>query len=238
MSKSRSMMESLLNMLFPTKPYCLLCKTRLMKSQVAVCNDCKSNIVPIVEPLCEKCGRPLGDRKSLCLDCKREKHAFVQARSYGRYQGALRLLINKFKYQKKRALAEVLGKMMFWTLEKLSWPDFDYFVPLPLHAKRQRERGFNQALLLTEVLSIESNKPIFKNIIRVKPTEHQTLLDKSFRKRNLAGAFKVLDEDKAYGKTVILIDDVYTTGATANECSKSLIKAGVKSVFVLTCARG
>jgi competence protein ComFC len=238
MSENQTMTKLLLDLLFPPKPFCMLCDNKFTEPRSIVCEDCKRKILPLVEPLCRKCGRPLENKKSLCYDCQRDHHIFVQARSYGHYEGMLKQLINEFKYRGKRELAEILGNMMFCVLEQLPWPDFDYLIPLPLHIKRQRERGFNQAFLLTKVLSRKSKIPIFQGLTRVKSTEHQTLLDKSFRKKNLDGAFKILNKSKIHGKTLLLIDDVYTTGATAGECSKSLLEAGAKSVYVLTCARG
>ncbi|HHY70344.1 MAG TPA: ComF family protein [Thermoanaerobacterales bacterium] len=238
MSEEQSITKYFLDLLFPSKPYCLLCGNKLIEIETIVCETCKNKILPLTEPLCKKCGKPLRKRDSFCYDCQREQHAFIQARSYGYYDTTLKQLIHEFKYCGKRELAEVLGNMMFHVLKQLPWPDFNYLVPLPLHKKRQRERGFNQAYLLTKVLAKKSKIPIFQGLIRTKSTEHQTLLDKSFRKRNLKGAFKVLQNSKIYGKTVLLVDDVYTTGTTAGECSKSLLEAGAKSVYVLTCARG
>ena len=109
---------------------------------------------------------------------------------------------------------------------------------LPLHPKRLRERGFNQAELLARVIARYTDIPVFNGLIRVKHTEHQTLLDKAHRKKNLAGAFMINKASKLLDKTVLLVDDVYTTGATASESSKTLLEAGAKAVYVLTCARG
>lgn len=238
MSEKQNMKNLFLDLLFPQKPYCMICNDKLTGVESIVCGDCINKILPLAEPLCRKCGKPLEKRDGCCYDCQMEHHAFIQARSYGHYDGILKQLINAFKYHGKQELADVLGNMMFHVLKQLPWPAFDYLVPLPLHPKRQRERGFNQAYLLTQVLSRKSNVPIFQGLIRVKPTQHQTLLDKSFRKKNLKAAFKVVKNSKIYDKIMLLIDDVYTTGATAGECSKCLLEAGAKSVYVLTCARG
>jgi len=194
--------------------------------------------VPLEEPLCKKCGKPLQIKDSLCSDCAAEFHPFVQARSLGPYEGVLKQLIYEFKYRSKQEIARVLGNMMLDLLKRLPWPNFDYVVPVPLHSKRLRERGYNQAYLLANVISSQIGLPIYTGLIRVKPTEHQTLLDKSLRKRNLRGAFKIVDSYKLCNKTLLVVDDVYTTGATSAECSKCLLQAGAKAVYVLTCARG
>jgi len=240
MSKKRYMANFFLNLLFPQKPYCVICSSRLTHASTVICQDCKDKIIPLNEPLCRKCGKPLQIQREekLCYDCQIDHHAFIQARSYGHYEGILKQLIYEFKYHGKQEIAEVLGNLMFDVLRGLLWPTFDYLIPLPLHAKRQRQRGYNQAYLLAKVLSRESGVPLFCDLIRVKPTEHQTLLDKTLRKENLKGAFKIVKSSKIHDKTVLLVDDVYTTGATSGECSKSLLEAGAKAVYVLTCARG
>jgi len=110
--------------------------------------------------------------------------------------------------------------------------------PTPLHVKRQRERGFNQSELLAREMSKVLETSLFNGLVRVKYTEHQTLLDKSSREKNLEGAFDVIKKQDINGKRLLLVDDVYTTGATAEQCAKSLIKAGCRDVFVITCARG
>ncbi|MCG1011207.1 ComF family protein [Tepidanaerobacter sp. GT38] len=240
MIKSAHVANLFLNLLFPQKPYCLICSKKLVESSLHLCQQCRDKIIPLSGPLCDKCGKPLQiQRKNMiCQDCQEDYHAFVQARSYGHYSGILKQLINEFKYHGKPQIAEVLGNLMFDVLRELPWPIFDYIVPIPLHAARQRERGFNQAYLLSKVISRQSGIPIFCGLIRIKPTEHQTLLDKTLRKENLKGAFKAVNTHKIQDKTLLLIDDVYTTGATSGECSKCLVKAGAKAVYVLTCARG
>ncbi|HHW03175.1 MAG TPA: ComF family protein [Thermoanaerobacterales bacterium] len=258
MSIFHEITSGMLDLLFPRQPYCLVCNNKLEPGKVLVCHSCESRVKPLSPPLCRKCGRSLltpdiaaagneglsaagfyKDRaQHLCRDCRAREHFFVQARSFGQYEGVLRELIHHFKYGGKRELAGFLGEGMVRTLEQISWPAFDYIVPVPLHIKRERERGFNQAYLLAAVVSRHTGIPIFKGFIRVKPTEHQTLLDKPLREQNLSGAFEVVDKAVLNGKTLLLIDDVYTTGSTADECSRTLINAGADCVFVLTCARG
>jgi len=230
----------LLDLLFPKKPYCLTCGCKLTAASQILCQDCRSKIIPLKDPLCRKCSKPLQVKRNdaLCHDCQADFHSFVQARSYGYYEGMLKQLIYEFKYHGRQELAEVLGNLMFELLKQLSWPNFDYIVPLPLHPKRLRERGYNQAYLLARVIAKQSGIPLYTGLVRVKATEHQTLLDKTLRKQNLIGAFKVIDRCKVKDKTLLLVDDVYTTGATSGECSNSLLQAGAKAVYVLTCARG
>lgn len=258
MSIIHEITNGILDLLFPRQPYCLVCNNKLEPGKALICLSCENKVKPVSPPLCRKCGRPLmgpgltvaGSRdfsspgffKSqvyhLCHDCRAREHYFVEARSFGHYEGVLKKLIHRFKYGGRRELAELLGGRMVETLESLSWPAFAYIVPVPLHTKRERERGFNQAYLLASVVNYHTGIPIFRGFIRTKPTEHQTLLDKPLREQNLAGAFKVTDKSSIKGKTLLLIDDVYTTGSTVDECSKILLGGGADNVFVLTCARG
>jgi ComF family protein len=116
--------------------------------------------------------------------------------------------------------------------------DYSLIIPVPLHIKKLRKRGFNQSIILADPLGKKWQIPVnFSLLKRSKFTLSQTGLDKKERERNIKGAFEVRDKEKIAGRNIILIDDVYTTGATLNECAKTLTKAGAKKVAVLTLAR-
>jgi len=124
-----------------------------------------------------------------------------------------------------------------------SFPDIDFsdyslIIPVPLHIKKLRERGFNQSLILARAIGEKQQIPVnFSLLKRHKFTETQTGMHKAERKQNIKKAFEISDKEKIAGKDIILVDDVYTTGATVNECAKTLIKAGARKVSVLTLAR-
>jgi len=147
--------------------------------------------------------------------------------------------IHQFKYGHKLAVGEALGVLM----ANFSFPFFDcqgydLMLPVPLHIKKLRERGFNQSLLLARQLANKWTIPVdFSLLKRQKFTLSQTGLNKKEREENIRGAFVVSDKKKVTGKKIILVDDVYTTGATLNECAKTLRKAGAVEVAVLTLAR-
>jgi ComF family protein len=147
--------------------------------------------------------------------------------------------IHKFKYGRSISLGDALGSFM----ADFSFPDFDQaeyslLIPVPLHVKKLRQRGFNQSLLLARALGKKYKLPVnFSLLKRSKFTLTQTGLHKNEREKNIKGAFIVTDKEKISGKKIILIDDVYTTGATINECAKTLIKAGAEKVAALTLAR-
>jgi ComF family protein len=147
--------------------------------------------------------------------------------------------IHKFKYGRNMAVGEALCSL----IADFSFPDFEYagyslLIPVPLHVKKLRERGFNQSLLLANALGTRHELPVnFSLLKRCKSTLTQTGLNKKAREENIKGAFIVTDKKKVAGNNIILIDDVYTTGATINECAQTLLKAGAQKVAVLTLAR-
>jgi ComF family protein len=160
------------------------------------------------------------------------------ARAPGVYDGSLQKIIHDWKYNGKTLLTPFFAEWMieglnrYWELGSL-----DLLIPVPLHPRRLRERGFNQALLLVRELSHHTGIPYQKTILQKKKfTIPQVNLSGVEREKGLRGAFHVIREDELEGKGVLLIDDVYTTGATVNECSKVLLRGGAKRVDVLTLA--
>lgn len=152
------------------------------------------------------------------------------------YQGNMAKAIQRFKYHGDITLAKALG--WFWNMADLNDLPFELIVPVPLHHQRLRERGFNQALVLGKVLSKKMGKKISARALRrTRYTIPQVQLDHSEREKNVRGAFEVPYQRKVKDKTLLLIDDVFTTGATVNECARVLKKSGAKAVFVLTLAR-
>jgi ComF family protein len=160
------------------------------------------------------------------------------ARSLGAYEGSLQEAIHHWKYEGKTNLTPFFSEWMAEGLKRYWKPDsFDFLIPVPLHTQRLRERGFNQALLLVKELSRQSGIPYRKTILqKKKPTVPQVNLSGSEREKGLRGAFHVVGMEELEDKWVLLVDDVYTTGATVNECSKVLLRGGAKRVDVLTLA--
>jgi ComF family protein len=156
------------------------------------------------------------------------------------YEGTAKNCIHLLKYNSRLKLAAPLGKLMFDFVNKnMDYEDFDMIVPVPLHSSRLRERGFNQAEVLSRKLSGYTKHPVCTNVLkRTKPTLSQTGLSKTKRFTNLQGAFKITKDAFVSGKKVLLVDDVFTTGSTVNEAAKALLKAGAESVDALVLARG
>ncbi|MCP3676228.1 MAG: ComF family protein, partial [Deltaproteobacteria bacterium] len=171
----------------------------------------------------------------LCGDCMKHKRRFSLARSAGTYEGTLLDAIHLLKYRGKTALAHPLASLLTDTIDG---QEYDIITPVPLHRKRLQERGFNQSLLLARGVAKRYRIPIdYPNLRRVRATAPQINLSGNERKANVRGAFEVRKGAPFSKKRVLLIDDVYTTGATVSECSKALKKAGANEVGVLTLAR-
>jgi len=160
------------------------------------------------------------------------------ARALGSYDGSLQETIHRWKYEGRTSLTPFLGKWMTEGLTRYWDPNlFDLLIPVPLHLYRLRERGFNQAVLLVKELNRRTGIPYQKRILeKRKPTAPQVSLSGVERERGVRGSFHVVGREELEGKSLLLVDDVYTTGATVNECSKVLLAAGAKEVNVLTLA--
>jgi len=161
------------------------------------------------------------------------------ARSWGRYEGALLDAIHLFKYHGHISVGEALGKMMARApYDSLETGDCSLVIPVPLHPKRLRERGFNQSLVLARQVAKWNATPLdFSALGRQVHTEAQVTLSGKKRRANVRGVFAVNDRSRVAGHRILLIDDVYTTGSTVMECARVLMKNGAREVVVLTLAR-
>jgi len=160
------------------------------------------------------------------------------ARALGAYEGSLQEAIHRWKYEGKTYLTLFFAEWMAEGVNRYWEPAFfDRLIPVPLHRQRLRERGFNQVLLLVKEISSRTGIPYRKTVLqKKKPTIPQVTLSGLEREKGLRGAFHVIGRDELMGKSVLLVDDVYTTGATVNECSRVLRREGAKRVDVLTLA--
>jgi ComF family protein len=225
--------QSLLDLVFP--PRCVGCR----RAGVWFCPDCLTQVRPIPLPICRICG----DRvfaADLCVSCRQAPPAIDGIRSVTLHQGPVRKAIHGFKYRRQRDLAPVLGSLLADYLI-LNPPPGDLLAPVPLHPGRQRQRGYNQSILLaralTEALPHAGLSVNDTALRRVRATASQTNLDRHQRKQNVAGAFACADGSLA-SRRVLLIDDVCTTGATLEACALACRQAGAASVWALTVTRG
>jgi ComF family protein len=183
---------------------------------------------------------PASPKGVLCGPCGDEPFVFDQARSFGLYEGALREIIGQFKYRGLLPLAKPLGNCLTHALDRLELDggSIDLILPVPLHRTRERQRGFNQAAMLAARIGrLRGLRVAGRDCVRIRNTPPQTGLGRAERRKNVKGAFAVPKPERVRGLNVLLVDDVMTTGATADSCARALNDAGAKGVWVLTLAR-
>ncbi len=232
--------KGLIDLIFP--PHCAFCGTPLAEDEVAeICPGCLRNIRFISPPICPKCGFPLVmgvGEDHLCGQCLRRQWHFGSARALGLYDGAIREAIHNLKYRGKSFLAKSLTGLLDRGYPFMDYGSYGLLVPVPLHPKRLRERGFNQALMLGKAIGRREGVPCRGFLLRkIRWSPPQIDLSPQAREKNVKGSFAVTDPERVRGKRVLLIDDVMTTGSTVNECAGELLKAGAGEVDVFTLAR-
>ena len=255
----RSPADSLSCVLFPCS--CALCGGSLLRlTRAPLCDACFTQLRPQSGSLCACCGEDLGmahfslssfspsdHGDTLCQPCRLAPPAFVKAVAYGGYHGELRALVHLLKYDAMQPVAGRLGALLADSLELFAGdlPGQLVVIPVPMHAEKQRQRGFNHAELLARAALREAGRRhpdwalrLETNLLqRMRVTVSQAGLTTHQRRENLRGAFFAPRPARLAGKHVLLIDDIYTSGATARACSRVLRSAGAASVRVATVAR-
>jgi ComF family protein len=218
---------------------CLFCGVPVGETAaVAVCPECEAQITWVASPLCTCCGRVFASRDGtdlVCGDCQTDPPPFARARAAALYDGPVAQAITRFKFSRQMALLPV---MQHWLKQPLCLElvaAADLLAPVPLHPKRIKHRGFNQSLLLAQ--AIPGAAVAREALIRTRHTAPQVGLNPKERQDNVKGAFAVTDPARVKDQSVLLIDDLYTTGSTVKECARVLRKAGARRVEVLTVAR-
>ena len=220
------------DLFFPQGVKCFVCG--IETSDLGICDSCYAKLPFIKGNICQKCGgEKLGSGK-VCLDCKGRDYYFHKNYSIFHYEDNMQKYILSFKNGGRKYLGETFSKFIKNYLRHIKL-EFDIIIPVPIHKNRIKERGFNQSEVLCQSLDeFVVDNSVFK---RVKDTPHQTGLNRENREENLEGAFEVVSPDKIKDKKILLIDDIYTTGSTINECAKELLKSGATSVNSLCLAR-
>jgi ComF family protein len=228
-SDARSLGGKLLDLLFP--PRCVSCK----RAQGALCASCFATIQLLSHPLCARCGFPLQSAQTPCPECRVLTQTITGIRASAWHEGAVREAIHALKYQHRRDLARPLAQLLAGAWERARLP-CDFVTSVPLHPSRQAERGYNQAELLAEQLAEMQHLNYMRILSRIRPTVDQIGLDARARRVNVAAAFSASRSSLA-GKTILLVDDVCTTGATLDACAVALFQSGADAVYGLTVAR-
>ena len=240
----RAAIDALSSVLFPAP--CRICETTLTAaSRIPICGNCLEGFQKIEEPKCQCCGRPFispvaGQAiQPLCRLCRSGFFSFERARSYGVYDDALAKAVVLLKYEGVKPLGEWFAAQLAETLlrEGTEWKP-DLVIPVPLHADRLRERGYNQADLIAKPLAKSLGVPFGSYLlVRTRPRPPQLVLSRTERWSSVRGAYAIRAGTRVDKLRILLIDDVLTTGATLDACSRALKKAGAEAVFGLTVAR-
>jgi competence protein ComFC len=229
---AHDLFSGLLDLVYPS--YCLVCGKA---DDDYLCPDCIEMIDVIGDMHCHKCAIPC--ETHICLDCQSREFAFDWACSAGLYEGVLRKGIHALKYDMHLAIIDQLAGLMVccYPHRQLNGK-VDIVVPIPIHRDRLIERGFNQSEELGRPLCKRISVPLESNaLFRIRNMRHQVSLPQDKRMLNIKGAFAVPNPALVLGKRVLLVDDVFTTGATLNEAAKVLKESGALSVYVYTLAR-
>jgi ComF family protein len=230
---SQQILQQTLDLLFP--PRCAACQ----RSGSILCSACLAAIRPLPPPYCAHCNTPL-DVNGMCKNCQYAPLRLSGLRVMSRYEGTLRTCIHALKYAGNRRMAEPLGLLLaqVYRIHRLR---ADIIVPVPLHSERIQQRGYNQAFLLAQVCAKYTNVPLNSYlVVRMRSTASQVHLNIKERHSNVAGAFSctsAITKGELRGRSILLIDDVCTTGATLEACAAPLFAAGAQTVWGLVLAR-
>ena len=233
----------ILDFVFPQN--CISCDGKIQEADHFLCAPCKRDIGFIRQPHCFQCGVPADisyvypHEEFVCGDCRTNPFQFDQARSLGFYDTVLRKTIHHFKYRKQIGVLSEMDLLLEKYFEEN--PEFcqGFSVsPIPLHFSKMKERGFDQAFLIARQVAKVLKLPLEGGLLRrVKATDPQATMTRIERARNIKGAFEINRPEYVPGKNILLVDDVFTTGATVNEAARTLKKKGADKVNVFTLGR-
>ncbi|MBN1917553.1 MAG: ComF family protein [Verrucomicrobia bacterium] len=241
MSVFGSIAARLLDLLYPRR--CLVCGADLESGPSSVlCNVHRREVILVEDPMCERCGAKMFAQATgelLCAECRSTTRHFDRAFSATIYNDPMKALVHRYKYGLRQYLARPFAAWMIeFARRHIDTANLDSLVPVPLHWRRFQYRGFNQAAALAQAVGRGFGLPVVKHVLRrLRHTTPQVQLGPSERRENMKDAFAVRRAERIKGKRIILVDDVYTTGATINECARVLKKAGAASVVAFTLTR-
>lgn len=227
---------------FPQR--CVVCEHWVAQPDFSpLCLPCLRTLESFQVPVCQHCGTQLpgnfDDRHAACARCRERGFQFNYARASGPYEGRLRDVIRRYKFDGHRRLAAPLARRLVETYRSIDFVfEPDWIVPVPLHPKRRLQRGFDQTLLLADRLACELGVPVFTGARRVRDTKPQFGLDSQERRKNLKDAFALETHGWTSGSNLLMVDDVMTTGTTADELSRCFRSEKPEiRILVLTIAR-
>jgi competence protein ComFC len=242
-TRVRKIFDGLLNLIYPET--CFLCSAPVARQQdCGICDNCWQKVIAlkILPPRCSSCGLPFysfeENSEHLCGDCIQKMPPYAGARSFGHYSAEMSRVIQELKFGGRQNLVGLLAPLLADAFfDTWGRDEFDLIVPIPLHPKRKRDRGYNQAELLAVSLARLLAIPYYKALQRVRSTLPQVGLTDSQRLENVRKAFRCFSPQRICKRRILLIDDVMTTGATVESAAQALVDAGAWRVSVLTVAR-
>ncbi|MBI1977143.1 MAG: ComF family protein [Candidatus Omnitrophica bacterium] len=233
--------RSFIRLLYPAS--CVLCRTPLLIEESNICRECLQKIEHLKTPFCQKCARslpPYGNYRSICSACRSEKPYFDHGFALVPYNEPVKQILHEVKFHKKLWLLQIFKNHLKNSLFSQELSHYDLLVPVPLDWWRIRERGFNQSMVIAEMVRNINSKnklPVLNVLKKRKRTLPQSKLRREERLANLENAFCTDASPKIRGKHILLIDDIFTTGSTINECAKVLKQYGAEPVDFFTIAR-
>lgn len=226
----------LVELLYPDK--CVVCGD-IVAPKHAFCVVCEKGLPYVKGTICLHCGKNVEENQVFCMDCSKTQHRFCCNRSVFRYEGKIKQAMYELKYGNKKVMAEYFAQQIY--IELGDWIrslEIDGIIPIPLHKKREKRRGYNQSELIAERLGALLDIPVYaKQLVRVQKTRPQKELNGEQRKNNVKNAFKI-NENAIQLKRVMLLDDIYTTGATLNAATVKLFEYGTREVYTVTACIG
>jgi len=232
----RNATDAFLTLLYPK--HCVVCGEVLsFQDNSAVCESCADLLPTLTGALCTVCGRAVISEGETCADCRNAVHIFTHNFALFPYDDTARDLILRYKASGHIAAAADIARLLFNRFPASALPAFDCIVPVPSHKTRHRARGFTPTILVAKSLAPLYDRPCVPDALRVtRNLQQQHTLPAASRKQNVDGAYAVQNAAAIAGKTVLLFDDILTTGATMNACAKTLLDRGAKCVFSMTIA--
>ncbi|MBN1354540.1 MAG: ComF family protein [Candidatus Omnitrophica bacterium] len=237
LEKPVSVLKNILDVILP--PVCYVCGISC-SSKYGLCDGCLGKIRRIPQPSCPACGRHPAENGLLCGECASKKYYIERAWSCCYYENVIKECVHLFKYNGYLGLVDIFNDIMTaFIAENGIDKNIDLVIPVPLFGTKKRERTYNHSEVLARAVAKRLAVPVdTKNLRKIKWTQSQSELTKEKRMRNIKEAFVAVDNNAFFGKNVLIVDDVYTTGATVNECARVLLKAKANKVFSITLARG
>lgn len=239
-----SISEVILDLIYPRR--CPVCEDIVLPKGNKICPGCRGKLIYIKEPRCKKCSKAIVDEEQeYCFDCSKRKISYEKGYSLFEYDATMKQSMSQYKFHSKKEYADFyIEEILLNYGTRIKELGLDAFIPVPIHSEKYKQRGFNQAELLAIGIAKFLEIPVYSNVlIRNKNTTPQKLLDDKERVKNLKNAFAVSDEfmnskENSNLKRVMLIDDIYTTGATIDVCAKVLKSIGINEVYFMTVCIG